>query len=115
MIYRDEHERCPRCGVHLIQAGSARACTACRGLWVSHEILVEMAANMHDPPRPVPLPCVPDPSRPPLPCPACTQPMQTWQLFAVPIDRCERHGVWFDRDELQQVLYATFDPSGQPF
>ena len=114
MIYRDQHERCPRCAVELVQAGSARACTACHGLWLSHEILVAMAANMQDPPRPVPLPCYPDPARQPLPCPSCTTPMETWKLFKVEIDRCDKHGVWFDRDELQQVLYATFDPTARP-
>jgi Zn-finger nucleic acid-binding protein len=111
VIYRDELERCPRCGVELIQAGSARACNACRGLWMTQEMLVEMAANMQWPAQPVPLPCVPDATRQPLPCPACTSPMQTWTLHGVPIDRCDRHGIWFDRDELQQVLYATFDPA----
>ena len=47
-------------------------------------------------------------ARQPLPCPACSEPMGTWSLFKVQIDRCEPHGVWFDPDELAQVLLAVW-------
>jgi Zn-finger nucleic acid-binding protein len=108
VIYRDDHERCPRCGVDLVQAGSARGCTACQGLWVRHEVLAEMAATMTAPAPAKPMYCYPDPIRQPLPCPTCTEVMQAWNLLGVPIDRCDRDGLWFDRSELQQVLYATW-------
>ena len=108
MVYRDDHERCPRCGDELVDAGSVRACTACRGMWATQAVLVEMAANMRSPPQRMPLPCVPDPSREPLACPTCQQPMGTWRLHSIEIDRCERDGIWFDRDELERVLLASF-------
>ena len=108
MIYRDEHEQCPRCGTDLTQAGSVRACGACQGLWVEEEVLVAMAANMFAPARRVPIPLVPH-ARQPLPCPNCRDPMGTWTLHRVSIDRCATHGLWFDRDELQVVLRAIGD------
>jgi hypothetical protein len=77
-------------------------------------VLVEMAANMRTPPRRVPLPCVPDPSRAPLRCPTCHEPMGTWKLHAIEIDRCERDGaIWFDANELERVLLASFTASSR--
>jgi Zn-finger nucleic acid-binding protein len=109
-VYRDEHERCPRCGTDLTQAGSVRACTSCRGMWVQEDILITMAANMFAPPKRAPVPLVPQ-TRQPLPCPSCREAMATWTLHAIAIDRCAAHGLWFDRDELQIVLRAIGDPT----
>ena len=97
MVYRDDYERCPRCGTELIDAGSVRQCTTCRGMWAAEAVLVQMAAAMHIPERPVSLPC-----------PSCQEPMGTWKLHAVEIDRCERDGIWFDRDELEKILFVSF-------
>ena len=44
-------------------------------------------------------------------CPSCGKAMGTWKLHKVEIDRCEPHGIWFDRDELEHVLFATFVPA----
>jgi Zn-finger nucleic acid-binding protein len=106
MIYRDQLERCPRCGVDLISAGSVRACPQCQGHWVTIEVLREMAEAMVMPPRPVSIRLIPD-RRDPLQCPSCEKPMETWMLHEVPIDRCGPHGLWFDRAELQSVLFRT--------
>jgi Zn-finger nucleic acid-binding protein len=107
-MYRDEHERCPRCHVELIDAGAVRACTNCRGQWATHEVLFEMALNMTRPDRPH-LPFYPHTRKEQLACPSCGKPMGTWKLRKVELDKCEPHGIWFDRDELEDVLFATFD------
>lgn len=39
-----------------------------------------------------------------LPCAVCRHRMEALQLFAVPVDRCHSHGVWFDHDELAEAL-----------
>lgn len=107
MIYRDAMERCPRCGTALEEAGSARGCRGCNGLWLSFANMQEMAAQMQTPQRHVPLMATPV-KREPLRCPTCTQPMQAFNLFDIPIDACEKkHGVWFDANELAQLLLAS--------
>lgn len=39
-------------------------------------------------------------------CPDCQRPLAPVELFRIPLDAClpRRDGVWFDRDELRQVL-----------
>lgn len=41
------------------------------------------------------------------PCPRCDVAMIPCTLAAIPIDRCDAHGLWFDHDELARVLYAA--------
>jgi len=38
------------------------------------------------------------------PCPVCATEMQTVDLGSVHLDRCARHGVWFDAHELTSLL-----------
>lgn len=109
-MYRDEYERCPRCHVELIDAGAVRACTSCNGQWATHEVLMEMALTMSHPNRPR-MQFVDHPRKETLACPSCGKAMGTWKLHKVEIDRCEPHGVWFDRNELEHVLFATFVPA----
>ena len=104
--YRDERDRCPRCQAELVDAGSVRACPKCNGQWVRADVLVDMAINMQSPLRPIHLAWSPD-QHETLACPTCGQPMEQWKLYHVPIDRCKPHGIWFDRDELMQVLVAS--------
>ena len=40
-------------------------------------------------------------------CPRCSAAMATCTLLDVTVDRCDTHGVWFDRDELARALYAA--------
>lgn len=40
-------------------------------------------------------------------CPSCENMMERLQLRSVPIDRCQAHGVWFDRTELEVGLAAA--------
>ncbi len=109
-MYRDRHEQCPRCNVPLVSAGSVRACAQCAGHWVAADVLKEMMAAMLAEPRPITVRLEKD-EHPKLPCPSCEVAMETWSLHGVPIDRCGNHGLWFDRAELETVLYAA---SGQP-
>jgi Zn-finger nucleic acid-binding protein len=106
MMYRDNYEQCPRCRIDLVSAGSVRMCSQCSGHWVDGEVLREMAQAMVVPARPVEIELV-STRHPKLPCPSCEQLMETYRLYDVPIDRCPRHGLWFDRTELEAVLYAA--------
>ncbi len=46
-------------------------------------------------------------------CPNCRGSMERTQLLGIPVDYCEphNHGVWFDKDELRQVLERVASPS----
>lgn len=105
-MYRDEYERCPRCHVELVDAGAVRACTACRGQWASHATLLEMA-NVMTEPDPPNVELVPVTRPEVLACPSCGQGMAALRYGTVEIDECKPHGIWFDRDELERVLYAV--------
>jgi Zn-finger nucleic acid-binding protein len=37
-------------------------------------------------------------------CPVCDETMDEPLVFDVPIDRCEAHGMWFDKAELERVI-----------
>ncbi len=40
-------------------------------------------------------------------CPCCVATLARFELFGMPLDRCEVHGVWFDARELVHVLEAA--------
>ena len=40
-------------------------------------------------------------------CPVCREKMGTISLQAVPVEHCNTHGLWFDKAELETVLYRT--------
>ena len=103
MIYRDEMEACPRCGVDLIEAGVTRACTECNGVWIAVADVRDMAAQMQIPPTPVDLPLDAH-AHAQIACPTCRDRMRPLQLYGVEIDICDKHGVWFDANELALVL-----------
>ncbi len=103
MAYRDERERCPRCGIDLIDAVVARGCSQCGGLWIGPGSVREMVEQMRSPPTPVRLVLTPH-ARDAISCPTCHDPMDTRVLYGVEIDLCTRHGIWFDGRELATVL-----------
>ncbi len=112
MAYRDEHDRCPRCGTEMLDAAVGLACATCRGLWISPASVYEMAVNMQTPPSLIDLPIAEDFNREQLRCPTCREGMQLRSLYAVPIDICDKHGIWFDANELATVLMrAVAKPS----
>lgn len=110
-MYRDNNDLCPRCGTPLVQAGAARGCEGCRGVWLPAEDVRDMAARMQIPPTPVEL-IGTSANRQPLPCPDCTEPMDTVDIFGIPLDLCKkRHGIWFDANELGSLLFRVAKPS----
>lgn len=109
--YRDTFDRCPRCGIALTDARSARGCPQCGGLFVDEAILTEMIREML-PPGPLgrlQLALL-QREEDPIGCPSCGEQMAQTGLMGVPIDRCAKHGVWFDRDELGAALHRTGAP-----
>lgn len=105
-LYRDSMESCPRCGTELVQAGAARGCETCSGLWLGAGDLDEMASSMQNPAEPVHLTPLEFATKTEmLNCPTCSEPMQTRTLMGVEIDVCKKqHGIWFDAGELASVL-----------
>jgi Zn-finger nucleic acid-binding protein len=43
-------------------------------------------------------------------CPVCDETMDEPLVFDVPIDRCEAHGMWFDKAELARVIERSNVP-----
>lgn len=117
MAFRDTFESCPRCGTALIDARAARGCATCGGFWVEEPVLTEMVLEM------LPVPpaqlsrlqlAVLERMGDPLACPTCGAPMEATAIHLVSIDRCAKHGVWFDRDELARALERVGDPARPP-
>ncbi len=107
MIYRDGLEQCPRCGTTLIDARSARGCESCGGLWIGIGDVQEMMQRMRVPLEPLKIPFHQVAREPLLPCPTCKRPMEAHELYAVPVDVCPKHGIWFDAQELAAVLVGA--------
>ncbi len=49
-----------------------------------------------------------------LACPTCGEAMKPTTIHAVELDRCAKHGVWFDEDELRITLYRSGLPDNAP-
>lgn len=105
-MYRDSFEKCPRCAVELTDARSARGCRSCGGLWVEEHVLSEMVLEMLPPGSlsRLQLAAV-SRAEPAIACPTCGDRMEQTEIHQARIDRCSKHGVWFDREELQQALH----------
>jgi Zn-finger nucleic acid-binding protein len=115
-MYRDAFEQCPRCGVELVDARSARGCPRCGGMWLSEAVLIEMVLEMLPPELfgehvGAHLQFTPafQPSTP-IPCPACHESMSFETMHDIVVDRCAEHGIWFDPEELGLVLLRTSQP-----
>ena len=92
--------QCVSCDGEMTEAGGVARC-ACGGAWVSEANLVDMAVEVKGA-----LVALPWDHRKgdPRPCPVCAARMQTVALVRVALDRCAAHGVWFDANELADVL-----------
>ncbi len=93
------------------------ACHDCGGIWLDSETTArveqsldtqtiqvgEVAASLAEIPFP------PHAASPP--CPICRAPMHTLSAPStdVELDRCEAHGTWFDRGELQTLIRELMD------
>ncbi len=87
---------CPACSdVPLATTG---ACHACGGVWLDEQHVIDRAAGplqytggVYSERR----------------CPVCDEKMAEPLVFDIPIDRCDAHGMWFDKAELEEVLVRS--------
>ena len=105
---------CPRCDVGLFivkfKAVEVDYCERCRGVWLDAGELDQiagddpLAGSLH-------LTGTVPPGRKHL-CPRCDTPLEEITVAGqLRLDRCPRgHGLWFDADELQQLL-TMFPPA----
>ena len=96
--------------MELVDARSARGCPQCGGLWVEEGVLEEMVLEMLPPGplRRLQLEVM-ERSEAPVGCPSCHEPMQQTRIHDVVLDRCPKHGVWFDQAELGAALLRVSD------
>ena len=117
MGYEEGTARCPQCKEVLDIADRSTVvgypCPSCGGIWLEKETMQKVIAYL-DPQSiqmseqaaegaSVPFP--PHAARPP--CPMCAEPMSTFVLPGtdVEVDRCEAHGTWLDRGELETIVH----------
>jgi Zn-finger nucleic acid-binding protein len=104
---------CPVCDAPLDEAGRTSRCLLCEGAWVAEDVLVAILEQRASTLVELPWAARQDKPRP---CAECKAEMQTVNLGSVALDRCEKHGVWFDANELTQLLkqvkrFKTVDES----
>lgn len=110
--YRDQHHICPRCNDELRVFGERLVCDGCQGLMLTADDLgnaiVELTGLM-------PTFTIRDEAPGKRACPRCTMSMTTAKLTielegtkamktGPTLDRCLTHGLWFDENELADVL-----------
>jgi Zn-finger nucleic acid-binding protein len=105
-IYSTQALGCPACPIEarreLLFAGDRWGCAGCHGAFVERGALEALVEEMANQPFELAAPSGAAGTRP---CPVCTQAMIVEQLgVSTTIDRCEKHGVWFDEHELQTAL-----------
>lgn len=90
-----------------MSVGGARFehCPGCRGRWIDWGTFLAMWAEMAQaaPPELHPR----DDGARERRCPVCSDAMARVELLVIPLDHCQRHGVWFDRRELETSLAAS--------
>ncbi|MBP1627873.1 MAG: hypothetical protein H6Q00_2348 [Holophagaceae bacterium] len=117
--------QCPACQVKLVNTPiggvDLHQCQGCGGLWLAKDRFEALAKaraeqNLSLPGQPTP--AVPLPPRTDAvryqKCPVCARFMNRVnyaRISGVILDSCREHGLWFDRDELRQVL-AFVDAGG---
>jgi Zn-finger nucleic acid-binding protein len=95
---------CPRCRkVPLDNQPLVRHCGRCKGSWIAEQALNERITHAQGE-RPHHGLTWHEEARAALMCAICAQPMQTLVVADTPVDRCPRHGIWFDAKELAHVL-----------
>ncbi len=117
VAFRDSFDQCPRCGIQLEDAHSARGCSSCGGVFIEEPVLAEMILQMLPPPPrvfgPLRLSAITREGTT-LACPSCGEAMHATEIHEVELDRCGKHGVWFDPDELRIALYRVAQPDNPP-
>lgn len=84
-------------------------CTLCAGVWIEEQA---MGALLRASKR------APDASKlkvrnvgsPRRPCPICHDKMDIAWLGSLQLDRCPKHGIWFDQEELQRARAGNIHP-----
>jgi len=95
-----------------VDARAARGCEQCQGLWLEEPMLTEMVLKMLPPqPHSRLLLAVLQRAGERLPCPTCGDPMHATEIHGVELDRCAKHGIWFDKPELEVALQRVADPT----
>jgi Zn-finger nucleic acid-binding protein len=96
--------QCPRCAIPLAGDWSPMrehlGCARCGGRFVGFSTLRRSHATLADL-LGTAATAIP---HAPLACPRCTDEMRALALDAITVDFCARHGVWFDSEELEQLL-----------
>ncbi|MFN0248776.1 MAG: hypothetical protein ACKV2T_17940 [Kofleriaceae bacterium] len=116
--YRDQYLACPACVGSSSSASAASGsvteqhelrfvgdrwtCTGCRGAFVERGALEALVEEMASQPYDL---AAPSGEPGPRACPVCLESMVVEKLGATTtIDRCAKHGLWFDEHELQTAL-----------
>lgn len=93
---------CPRCqNVPLGDEPLIRHCGRCKGSWIAEETLHKRVAEVRET---HPGLTWHTEARAALRCAICAAPMETLVVRDTAVDRCPRHGIWFDANELAHVL-----------
>lgn len=109
---------CPQCRIPLFTSAVGDAelhqCHRCGGLWLTKERFEHIAADREERgevlgalPGATPQKAIAPETIRYRPCPTCGQLMNRVnyaRVSRVILDVCKDHGLWFDRDELRQVL-----------
>lgn len=107
MVYRVSAGSCPRCGTRLAaeRSGPHRfsRCRGCRGVWIEESVIASMLAEMGAAPPALTI----GRAEQALSCGFCGQRMDKGELHGILVDRCQRHGWWFDGSELQKTLASA--------
>ncbi|MFN0250909.1 MAG: zf-TFIIB domain-containing protein [Kofleriaceae bacterium] len=111
---RDHAPTCPSCTRALDKHGenSQRLqCGGCEGMFITESEVEKLVAEAKKK-APSDLPDVkplelgaPQKTEPARTCARCLATMTKHDLHGITIDRCAPHGIWFDREELQEVLH----------
>jgi Zn-finger nucleic acid-binding protein len=111
--YRDPELKCPACRATLRAFHDRLCCDECNGIMISVAELAQAIADMTGIGPELNFAGTKVGERI---CPHCTTAMTKCRLEAklnerkrltrMDLDRCDKHGVWFDNDELAEVLAA---------
>lgn len=117
MGFEEGTAKCPQCKEPLEIADRSTVvgypCSKCGGIWLEKETMQKVVAYL-DPQsiqmseqaaETAEIPFPPHDARPP--CPMCGEAMTTFVLQGtdVEVDRCEPHGTWLDRGELETIVH----------